>query len=388
VSDFIPLSVPSIQGNEWKYVKECLDTEWVSSVGSYVDLFEEKICEYVGSANAVACVNGTAALHIALIVAGVRSGDEVIVPTVTFIAPINAVRYVGAQPIFMDCDACYNIDPEKTIEFIRNETDVRKDGTYNRKTGARISAIIPVHAFGNAVAMDDLLAICDERDIIVIEDATESLGTFYTGEEKRYTGTVGDIGVYSFNGNKIITSGGGGMLVTDDAEWAQRARYFTTQAKDDEIRYVHSEIGFNYRLTNIQAAVGVAQLEQLDEYLDIKRENFVNYVTEIARIPGLSIAPTPQYATNNHWFYCLEIDSEEYGTDPDGVREYLAGHGVQTRPIWELNHLQAPYRNAQNYRIELAPQKHARTLNVPCSVTLTETDIIRIANLLRDRPQD
>ncbi|MCK4815244.1 aminotransferase class I/II-fold pyridoxal phosphate-dependent enzyme, partial [bacterium] len=259
MSKLIPISVPTIQGNEWKYIKECLDTGWVSSAGKYVDKFEEEICRFTGTKYAVACVNGTAALHVSLRLVGVQPTDEVIVPTLTFISPVNAVRYLNAEPIFMDADDYYNIDAQKTIRFIKDESEFKNGFSYNKKTGKRISAIIPVHVFGNAVNLEELTAICTERNIKVIEDATESLGTIYTKGRftGKHTGTTGDIGCFSFNGNKIITTGGGGMIVTNNEEYAKRARYLTTQAKDDQVRYVHNEIGYNYRLTNIQAALGV-----------------------------------------------------------------------------------------------------------------------------------
>ena len=226
----IPLSVPSIQGNEWKYIKECLDTEWVSSVGKYVGLFEQRIARYTGAKHAVACVNGTAALHIALNLAGVQPGDEVIVPTLTFISPVNVVKYLSANPVFMDCDRYYNIDAGKVIRFLEKETEFRSGFTYNGSTGRRISAIIAVHVFGNAVFLDELTDVCLKRNIEIIEDATESLGTWYiSGKHKgRHCGTVGTLGCLSFNGNKIITTGGGGMILTDNSDLAEKARYLTT----------------------------------------------------------------------------------------------------------------------------------------------------------------
>ncbi|MBT6113361.1 MAG: aminotransferase class I/II-fold pyridoxal phosphate-dependent enzyme, partial [Candidatus Marinimicrobia bacterium] len=268
----IPLSVPYLNGNEWKYIKECLDTNWVSSAGRYVDLFEQKIAEYTGAKYAVACVNGTAALQVSLQLAGVQQGDEVIAPTLTFIAPINAIAYNGASPVFMDADDFYNIDPVKIIRFIENETKFKDGFSYNKSSGNRISAFVPVHVWGNACWLDKLVNICAERNIAIVEDASESLGTRYTrGNFKdKHTGTIGKLGCISFNGNKIITAGGGGMILTDDDELAQKARYLTTQAKDDPIKYLHHEIGYNFRLTNVQAALGVAQLEQLPSILEKK----------------------------------------------------------------------------------------------------------------------
>ena len=273
MSESIGLNEPTISGNEWKYVKECLDTGWVSSAGKYVDLFEEKISEYTKAKYTIACVNGTSALQVSLQLAGVKQNDEVIVPTLTFIAPVNAIAYNGASPVFMDADDNYNIDVEKTIDFIKNETVFKNEFTYNKTTDQRISAIIPVHVWGNAVWLDELINLCEERGIAVVEDASESLGTAYkSGKYKgKHTGTIGKLGCLSFNGNKIITTGGGGMILTNEKKLADKARYLTTQAKDDPVRYIHDELGYNFRLTNIQAALGVAQLEQLTEFLERKK---------------------------------------------------------------------------------------------------------------------
>ncbi len=385
--DFIPLSVPSIQGNEWKYIKECLDTEWVSSAGKYVALFEQKICEFTGAKYAVACVNGTAALHISLLLAGVKPDDEVIVPTLTFISPINVVRYCNAYPVFMDADDFYNIDEEKTIQFIEKETIFRNGFTYNKKTNRKISAIIPVHIFGNACNLEKLVPICKERNIKIIEDATESLGTKYTKGKfsGKHTGTIGDLGCLSFNGNKIITTGGGGMILTDNEDYAKKAKYLTTQAKDDEIRYVHNEIGYNYRLTNIQAAMGVAQLEQLPEYLNIKKNNYNLYKDEIDIIPGLHIVETPDYANNNHWMYPLKIDQNVYNKDREELMSFLSEKKIQTRHVWYLNHLQKPYKDCQKYKIENAIKLWEKTLNIPCSVNLNENEIKKVCEVLNER---
>ncbi len=384
--NMIPLSVPHFNGNEWKYVKECLDTEWVSSAGKYVDRFEEEICRFTGGKYAVACVNGTSALQISLKIAGVEAGNEVIVPTVTFIAPVNVIKYVNAEPIFMDCDAYYNIDVGKTIEFLKKETSFKNRYTYNRSTGRKISAVVPVHVFGNAVDIKELTEICGERNIRIIEDASESLGTFYEGEPfyQKHTGTIGQVGSLSFNGNKIITTGGGGMIVTNDSGYADRARYLTTQAKDDEIRYVHKEIGYNFRLTNIQAAMGVAQLEQLPKYLEIKRNNYNFYKSEIDKIPGLHLAELPSYSRNNHWMYALQIEKDIYGKDREALMSDLANRKIQTRPVWHLNHLQEPYKDCQHYKIEMAYEMLEKTLNIPCSVNLKEEEISRVIGALRN----
>lgn len=381
----IPLSVPTLKGNEWKYVKECLDTAWVSSAGQYVDRFEADFCAFTGASHAVACVNGTAALQVALRIVGVLPGDEVIVPTLTFIATVNAVKYLGAEPVFMDCDDYYNIDALKTAEFLERETEFRNGCSYSRATGKRIAAIMPVHVFGNAARMHELVALCRERNIRVVEDATESLGTVYCsgGLSGRHTGTVGDIGCFSFNGNKIITTGGGGMVVTDVPEYAERARYLTTQAKDDEIRYIHNEVGYNFRLTNVQAAIGVAQMELLPEFIEAKRANYLAYKERLDRIGGLTLVDSPPYARNNHWMYPLQIDRKIYSKDREELLEYLKGEGIQTRPVWYLNHLQAPFRDCRSYRIEKALHLFEVTLSIPCSSNLSESDIDFVTERLR-----
>ena len=279
----ISLSVPTLKGNELKYVKECIKDEWVSSSGNFVNQFEKKITKYTNAKYAIACINGTSALHIALKLAGVKKDDEVIVPTLTFIAPINAIYYNNAIPVFMDADNSHNIDVQKTMQFIREETFYKNGSTYNKKTRNKISAIIPVHVWGNAVYFDELYNLCSERNILIVEDASESLGTNYSKGifSKKHTGTIGTIGCLSFNGNKIITTGGGGMLLTDNPKIAERANYLTNQAKDDKIWFIHNDLGYNYRLTNIQAALGLAQLEKLPMFLNKKNNIYNKYSSSI-----------------------------------------------------------------------------------------------------------
>ncbi|MEZ4731762.1 MAG: aminotransferase class I/II-fold pyridoxal phosphate-dependent enzyme [Caldilineaceae bacterium] len=252
-SNFIPLCVPEIRGKEWQYIKECLDSGWVSSVGAYVERFEQMVADYVGAKYAVATVNGTAALHIALLVAGVQPGDEVITSDLTFIAPINAIRYVGAYPVLMDAEPHYfQIDVQKVSDFIQQECRWQNGRLWNKRTQRPVTAILPVHILGHPIDIDPLIALAQEYNLRLIEDATESLGALYKG---RKLGHLGEVACFSFNGNKLITTGGGGMIVTDDEAWASKAKYLTTQAKDDAIEFIHGEIGYNYRLTNIQAAM-------------------------------------------------------------------------------------------------------------------------------------
>jgi len=381
----IPLSTPTINGNEWKYVKECLDTEWVSSAGKYVGLFEKKISEYTGAKYAIACVNGTSALQVSLRLSGVEPGDEVIVPTITFIAPINAIRYNGAQPVFMDADKYYNIDVDKTISFIKNETIYKNGFTFNKKSNRRISAILPVHVWGNACWLDDILPLCEERNISVVEDASESLGSVYQmGSNKgNHTGTIGILGCLSFNGNKIITTGGGGMILTYDSNLADKAHYYITQAKDDPVRYIHEEIGYNFRLTNIQAALGVAQLEQLPKFLKRKKEINNQYYETIKGVIGIKLAEVPQYANNNHWLNCLRINSEILGSDRNSLMTNLIKIGIETRPVWYPNHLQKPYQKCQSYQIENAEKLVETTLCLPSSTGVSNSSIDKIIKCIK-----
>ena len=276
---FIPLSVPNLKGRELEYVTTAVKTEWVSTGGPYVNDFEDKIAEYVHTKGAVSCQNGTSGIHTALLVAGVTKEDAVIVPTLTFIAAVNPVSYIGAYPIFMDCDDSLCMDPQKLEEYCEQECIFSDGKLLDKKSGRRIKAMIVVHVFGNMADMERILAVARKYHLLLIEDATEAIGTFYTeGKLKgQYAGTIGDIGIYSFNGNKIITTGGGGMIVSDNQEYMEHAKHLTTQAKSDELYYIHDEIGYNYRMTNLQAALGLAQLEQLEEFIRIKEKNYVNY---------------------------------------------------------------------------------------------------------------
>jgi len=383
----IPLSIPSLNGNEWKYIKECLDTEWVSTAGKYVELFEEKVQDYTGSKYAISCVNGTSALQVGLRLVGVEAGDEVIVPTLTFIAPINAVKYNGASPIFMDADSFYNMDAEKTIQFIKEKTIFKNGFSYNKSTQARISAIIPVHVWGNAAWLDELIPLCKELNIAVVEDASESLGSFYNDgiNSGKHTGAVGKIGCLSFNGNKIITSGGGGMILTNDLGLAEKAKYLTTQAKNDPVRYIHDEVGYNFRLTNIQAALGVAQLEQLPNILARKQKIHKRYSDELEIIEGLSMADGPKYARNNYWLNLLQIESEIFGETPEQLMNRFKKYKIQTRPVWVLNHLQKPYQNCQDYKIEKAEELANKSLCLPSSYNLKNESIESIINFIANK---
>lgn len=381
----IPLSVPNLNGKELEYIKRCINTNWVSSSGKFVVDFEEAISKYVKAKFAVACLNGTAGLQIALNLCGAGKGDEVIVPTLTFIAPVNVIKYVGAEPVFMDCDNYMNIDCSKLREFCAKECQITKQGLKNKKTGRFIRAVIPVHVFGNPCDMVAIMLIARKYHLKVIEDATESLGAYYTAGvyKDKFTGTVSDIGVYSFNGNKIITTGGGGMIVTNNKALAQKAKYLTNQAKDDPVRYVHYEIGYNFRLTNLQAALGLAQMEQLKNFIRIKKNNYALYCKLLSPVKGLKMLGVPDGTSPNYWFYSLMVDDKEYDMDREKLMLCLAKNKIQARPIWYLNHLQRPYRMNQAYKIENAPKFWKRTLNLPCSTGLQTKQIEYVASVIR-----
>lgn len=374
------LSVPSLIGNEWPYIKECLDTNWVSSSGKFVEKFEKAICGYLKAKYAVACINGTSGLFIALKLSGVDSQNEVIVPTLTFIAPVNTVKYLGAEPVFMDCDSFMNLDPNKLEEFCRKECKTTIGGLKNRKSRRIIKAILPVHVFGNPCSMEEVIKIAKKYRLKVIEDATESFGSYYTKGfyKNRFTGTIGDFGVYSFNGNKIITSGGGGAVVANNKNIAEKAGYLIAQAKDDSVRYIHNEIGYNFRLTNLQAALGLAQLEKINKFIEIKKRNYQLYKEGLRGIRGVGLMGIPEGTRPNYWFYSLIIDRSKYGMDRAELMNRLAKRNIQTRPIWYLNHLQKPYRRNQAYKIEKARWFYERVLNLPCSSNLKKVDVKKV----------
>ena len=384
-ADFIPLIVPEICGNEWKYVKECLDTNWVSSVGSYVDQFEKMTAERAGTKFAIATVNGTAALHIALLLAGVHAEDEVLISTLTFIAPANAIRYVGAWPVFIDAEPKYlQMDPACVAEFI--ERDCRWDGSElrNRRTGRRVKAILPVHILGHPVDLDPIMEVASKYSLQVIEDATEGLGASCRG---RNLGSIGHVGCFSFNGNKIITTGGGGMLVTNNAEWAARARYLTTQAKDDPIEYVHNAIGYNYRLTNLLAAMGCAQMEQLDVFVEAKRRIARSYRESLADLPGVRLPEEAEWAFSTFWMYTPLIDEKESRIDSRQLLRKLNENKIQARPLWQPMHRSPAHDSSGSPPCPIADALHRQAISLPCSVGLSRSSqdqvVAVISNLLR-----
>jgi perosamine synthetase len=379
-TSFIPLCEPEIQGREWQYIKECLDTGWVSSVGSFVDRFEKELAAYVGTKQSVATVNGTAALHIALLVAGVQPDDEVLVSSLTFIAPANAIRYVNAWPIFVDAEPEYwQMDPQKVIDFLEQECRWINGKLQNKATGRRVKAILPVHILGHPVDIDPILEVARKYDLIVIEDATESLGAKY---KDRMVGHLGDIACFSFNGNKIITCGGGGMIVTDNDVWACKAKYLTTQAKDDPLEFIHNEIGYNYRLTNIQAAMGCAQMEKLDKYIAAKRLIAATYTDALKDVPGIIPMREAPWAFSIYWMYTLLVDKVKYGIDSRTLLRRLKAEKIQSRPLWCPVHRNPAHLHCQVYHDEVVDWVNRDALSLPCSVGLSVADQQRIIQFI------
>lgn len=372
----IPLCVPEIRGNEWEYIKDCLDTNWVSSVGSYVDRFEEGIASYIGTKHGVATSSGTAALHLALLVSGIQPGDEVLVSTLSFIAPANAVRYVGAWPVFVDSEPSYwQMDPDKLLDFIENKCQ-RKNGNYiNRKTNRPVKAILPVHILGHPCHMQAICEIARRYELLIIEDATESLGAKY---QDHMVGNLGDIACLSFNGNKLISTGGGGMLVSDNAEFIGQAKYLSTQAKDDPIEYVHNTLGYNYRLTNIQAAMGCAQLESLDSYISIKQSNAQSYTEALVEIPGITPMAEAPWARSVFWLYTVLLDEEQYGTSSRDMLKRFESAGIQTRPLWQPLHQSPAHQGAWATDCSVAERLSRQALSLPSSVGLNDEDQRRV----------
>jgi len=381
--EFIPLIEPEIRGNEWKYVQECLETGWVSSAGEFVDRFESLVALKCGSPHAIATVNGTSALHVALLVAGVQPDDEVLVSTLTFIAPANAIRYVGAWPVFVDAEPDHwQMDPAWVTGFLERECRWSNGALYNQRTGRRVTAIVPVHILGHPVDLDPIVAVARKFNLKVIEDATEGLGATYKG---RPLGSIGDIGCFSLNGNKIITTGGGGMIVTANGEWAQKAKYLTTQAKDDPIEYIHGEIGYNYRLTNIQAALGCAQMEQLDAYVAAKRQIADRYSSALRNIPGVEPMQKAPWAKSTFWMYTVLINKEKFGIDSRDLLRALAVQKIQCRPLWQPMHQSPAHAPSRNGELPVSERLSKEALSLPCSVGLSEGAQQEVINHLYKR---
>lgn len=377
----VPLCVPEVGETERAFVDETIRTGWVSSAGPFVDRFEGAAADVVGARHAIATTSGTAALHVALLLAGVGPGDEVPVSTLTFIAPANAIRYVGAHPVFVDAEPEYwQIDAEKLRSFLERECERRAEGVVNRRTGRRVAALLPVSILGHPYDADSIRELAREFGLPVVEDAAEGLGARYRDVP---VGRLGDLSALSFNGNKIVTSGGGGMLLTDDDGLADRARYLTTTAKDDPIEYVHGAVGFNYRLSNVHAALGYGQLLRLGAFVEDKRRIAAAYAQGLDGVPGITLMPEAPWAFSTYWMLTVLVDEQAFGMDSRLLLRSLAASGIQTRPIWQPMHRSPAHAGAQATPCDVAERLHARAISLPCSVSLTPEDQARVIEAIR-----
>jgi aminotransferase in exopolysaccharide biosynthesis len=365
----VALHEPRFDGNEWLYLKECLDSNYVSSVGKYVDQFEQSLANYTGAKYAISVVNGTAALQIALKLAGVNSGEEVLVPALTFVATANAVSHLGAIPHFVDSEeSSLGIDVLKLREYLNANTEEQSGLCVNKSTNRVIRALVPMHTFGHPSDLEQLLLIARDFNLVLVEDAAESLGSFYKG---KHTGTFGLLGSLSFNGNKTITTGGGGAILTNDEALARRAKHLTTTAKiSHKWEFDHDEIGYNYRMPNINAALGCAQIEKLPEKIIAKRELFKRYKEEFKRISGASIFEESSNCQSNYWLQTLLLEDDNLRLR-DSLLDASNNVGIMTRPVWKLMSNIAPYGNSPAMSLEGANSLYRRAINLPSSPALS-----------------
>ena len=366
-SDFVPLAVPKFIGNEKKYLNECIDTTFVSSVGKFVDRFEEDMARYTGAKRAVVCVSGTNALHMALMLVGVDRDDEVLTQALTFIATCNALSYIGAHPVFLDVDrTTMGLSPDAVKEWLAKNAEIRNGQCYNKRTGHRVKACVPMHTFGHPVRMDELVAVCEEYHIELVEDAAESIGSLYKG---KHTGTFGKIGALSFNGNKTITTGGGGMLLFNDEELGAYAKHLTTQAKiPHRWEFRHDHIGYNYRMPNINAALGCAQLEHIEEYVADKRATAAAYRDYFSRMDGIEFFVEPENTRSNYWLNAVLLPNRE---EQQAFLQYTNDNGVMTRPIWELMNRLPMFEHCETDHLTNTQMFADRVVNIPSSVRLS-----------------
>ena len=382
----IPLSVPNLNKKEiLKNLEECLESGWVSTGGKFIPEFEDKVKKYMKTKYAAGVQSGTAGLHLSLQVLGAQRDEEVIVPTLTFIAAVNPVTYLGANPIFIDCDDSLCMDPIKLEKFCSEECDFIDGILVNKKTKRKIKVLVIVHVFGNMADMEKIIDIAKTYNLKVLEDATEALGTYYTeGRYKgKFAGTIGDLGVLSFNANKIITTGGGGMVVGDNYDLVEKVRFLSSQAKKDPLYFIHDEIGYNYRMLNLQAALGTSQIDELESFIETKTKNYYLYKEAINKIEGLQLLTFRKGIRPNYWFYSLIVDEEKYGLNKDELLRKLVSENIQTRPIWGLIHQQKPYQEYEAYKMEKALWYYERVLNIPCSSNLTEEEVEIVISKLK-----
>ena len=380
---YVPLCIPNFEGNEKKYVNDALDQGWVSTGGAYITKLEQDMAKFLHVENVAACQSGTSALHLSLVDAGIIPGDVVLVPPLTFIAAVNPVKYQFATPVFIDCDDSFCMDPVKLREFCEKECEF-KDGKLLYKN-KHVKALVVVHVFGNMADMVSIMDTAHKYNLKVIEDATEALGTKYTSGplNGKYAGTIGDYGCFSFNGNKIITTGGGGAITANNPKTVDHLRYLSTQAKNDPHYYIHNEIGYNYRMTNLQAALGVAQLEELPEFIRRKQNNYEKYKALFESFDLAHIIDFREGTSSNKWFYSLEINRDKIKASMREIITDLENEGVQTRAIWGLINEQIPYLSDDCYKIKKANYYANRILNIPSSTCITYEEQLFVAEKVK-----
>ncbi|MDR2085157.1 MAG: LegC family aminotransferase [Bacteroidales bacterium] len=364
--DFVPLHSPVFMGKEKEYLTECIDTTYVSSVGKFVDRFEKMIEEYTGTAKAVVCVNGTNALHLALILSGVERDDEIITQSLTFVATCNAISYTGAYPVFLDIDTdTLGLSPVAMKNWLINNAEIKDNVCYNKNTGRCIKACVPMHTFGHPVHLDELLDVCNEYHLDLIEDSAESLGSFYKG---KHTGTFGKIGILSFNGNKTITTGGGGMLLFNDISTGQHAKHLTTQAKlPHKWEFIHDTVGYNYRMPNINAALGCAQMENIELYLNNKRDTAEKYKDYFSRFSDIDFFAEPENCKSNYWLNSIIMSDKKAR---NGFLQYTNDNNIMTRPAWQLMNKLPMFDKCQRDDLKNTYWFEERIVNIPSSVRL------------------
>jgi len=374
---FIPLSVPNIAGNEWKYVKECLDTGWISSVGSYVTQFEEMVARFAGAKYGVAAVNGTAALHISLLLSGVGQGDYVILPNLTFVASANSIKYLGAEPLLIDADPdLWQMDLDLLEEFLERETEINNNQLFYKENGRRIAAIMPVHILGNMCDMEKFLSIVNKYPLPIVEDATEALGTTYKGKS---AGTFSPLACFSFNGNKIISTGGGGIIVTDDERLAKKAKHLTTTAKASADEYFHDEVGYNYRLVNVLAAIGVGQMELLPSFIRRKKECVDFYKSELTSVAGIRFQKELPEVNSNGWLFTIQTEKQQL------LLDHLNANKILSRRFWmPMNKLPMYKGCIYIQKNDNADYIYNTCLSIPCSTSITDEDLHIVVKEIRE----
>lgn len=381
----IPLSAPTIAGNEIDFLKKTIKKNWISTFGNYKIKFDRSLSKITKSNYVVSVSSGTAALHLALCALGIKKGEEVIVPSLTFVASVNVIKYLNSDPIFMDVDDSHNLDVKKTITFLKQNTFKKNKSTYNKKTKKKISAIIIAHMWGNALEFNELVKICKKMNIYIIEDAAEALGTYYLNgqNKKKHVGTIGDIGCLSFNGNKIITTGSGGALLVKKKSLQKKILYLAEQAKNDSIKYIHNEVGFNYRMPNLNAAFGYAQLKKLNDYILKRKKNFLIYKSLIKKITGLKLLEPMFYSKSNYWMNIMVIDKKIIKKTPLYFHQKLLKQNIESRLVWRPNHLQKMYKGNEKYKIDLSNKIYETCLCIPSSSNLKISEIKKICKIIK-----